>query len=186
MSRDFKLDKTLILVGLGILLAADAGLAAYSWRLSSAPRTTQAELAAERRTVGLQKANISDAEKIKEQMPATQKDCDTFEKSLRPVATGSSALSQELGEIAHKAGLQIEGISFKQKELAEHGLTEVAIDAAVAGPYTSVVKFLNGLQRSNALYAVDALALGGDSQSQGPGNTIKVTLHMKTYFRTAR
>ncbi len=39
MHRDFTLQKRAILVVLGLLLAADLGLAIYSWRLASSPQT---------------------------------------------------------------------------------------------------------------------------------------------------
>ena len=47
----------------------------------------------------------------------------------------------------------MENVSFKQKEIPNRGVTEVLIEVTVAGEYSSIVKFLNGLQRSsNNLY----------------------------------
>ena len=63
-------------------------------------------------------------------------------------------------------------------------MTEIAIDATVNGDYKSVIGFLNGLQRSPSLYAVDSLALASEKASQTSSNVIKVALHLKTYFRT--
>jgi len=48
-----------------------------------------------------------------------------------------------------------------------------------------VIGFLNGLQRSANLYAVDALTLGSENSNQVSSNVIKVALHLRTYFRTA-
>ena len=56
---------------------------------------------------------------------------------------------------------------------------------AVVGDYKSVIQFLNGVQRSPNLYEVDALVLATESANQGPSATIKVSVHLKTYFRTA-
>ena len=41
MHRDFTLQKRTILVVLGLLLAADLGLATYSWRLASSPHVSR-------------------------------------------------------------------------------------------------------------------------------------------------
>jgi hypothetical protein len=48
-----------------------------------------------------------------------------------------------------------------------------------------VIQFLNGVQRSPNLYEVDALALATENANQGASGAIKVTVHLKTYFRTA-
>ena len=64
-------------------------------------------------------------------------------------------------------------------------MTQVTMDAAVVGDYKSVIQFLNGVQRSPNLYEVDALVLATESANQGPSATIKVSVHLKTYFRTA-
>jgi len=48
-----------------------------------------------------------------------------------------------------------------------------------------VIQFLNGVQRSPNLYAVDALTLATENANQAASGAIKVTLHLKTYFRSA-
>jgi len=184
MPRDFKLQKRLILVGLGLLVAADIGLAAYSWRLTSSPHTPKQQLAEERKQLDLLRADIRRAESIREKMPATQLDCDKFEHSLRPASVGYSSISTELGAVASKASLRIDDLSFKQKNIPNRALDVVDVDATVAGEYTSVVRFLNGLQRSQNLYEVDGLSLTSDSQNHAPTGQVRVVVHMKTYFRS--
>jgi hypothetical protein len=46
------------------------------------------------------------------------------------------------------------------------------------------VRFLNGLQRSNVLYAVEGLAAKSETSQGGPTGQVRVTVHIKTYFRT--
>jgi len=87
--------------------------------------------------------------------------------------------------LARKAGVQIESVGFKPKEISSRGLTEIDVDADVSGDYAGVVRFVNGLQRSDRLYALDTLALANQAANQGPANVIKVVLHLKTYFRTS-
>jgi Tfp pilus assembly protein PilO len=185
MKRDANLQKRLVIGGLALLVLADVALATYSWKLSSAGRTPQQELALQTKQLEVLRADIKRGESIRQLTPAIQKDCDRFEHSLLPVTSGYSAVSAELDAIARKAGARIEDRSFKQKEIPNRGMQEVSIDITVNGEYTGVVHFLNGLQRSENLYAVDGLALAGDSQNQGANAPIRVTVHMKTYFRAA-
>jgi hypothetical protein len=57
------------------------------------------------------------------------------------------------------------------------------IEAIVAGDYNGVVRFVNQLQRSKNVYIVDALQLESDTSGQGPANLLKISLHLRTYFR---
>src|SRR5438445_3763065 len=183
MRRDFTARKRVILGGLILLVLADVALAAYSWQLSSAPRVPQHRVQ-EITQQDLLRADIRRAQAIRDSIPAIQKDCERFEQSLSPASSGYSSVRSELGTIARKSGSQLEGISFKPTDIANRGMTEIAIDATVNGDYKSVIGFLNGLQRSPSLYAVDSLALASEKASQTSSNVIKVALHLKTYFRT--
>jgi Tfp pilus assembly protein PilO len=133
----------------------------------------------------LLKADIKRAQDIRDRIPAIQKNFDQFENSLFPASAGYSKVRSELGDIARKSGIHLEDLSFRQSEIPNRGMTQLIVDATVAGDYKSVIKFLNGVQRSPNLYEVDALALATESTNQGPAATIKVSVHLKTYFRTA-
>jgi Tfp pilus assembly protein PilO len=185
MHRDFTLQKRAILIVLGLLLAADLGLAIYSWRLSSSPQTPQREFDEQNTKLGVLKGDIKSAQYIKDNMPATRSDCEKFEQSLPAASTGYSSITAELDEEAKKAGLHIETLTNKQKELSNRGMVEVSFDATVNGDYGSVVRFVNGLQRSQRFYVVDGLALATEAQSQAATGTIRVGLHVRTYFRDA-
>lgn len=185
MRRDFSLRKRIILVGVTLLVLADVALAAYSWQLSSAPHAPEQQLAVETIQHNLLKADIKRAQDIRDDIPAIQKDCDRFEQALFPARSGYSAVRSELGAVAKKSGIQLEDLSFKPTEIANRGMTEIVIDATVDGNYKSVIGFLNGLQRSSNLYAVDALSLAPENANQASANVIKVSVHLRTYFRTA-
>ena len=183
MHSDFTIRKRTILVAVGLLMAADLGLAFYSWQLSSGPRTPQQQLNMESLRRDVFRKDINQAQDIHDQVPSVRKQCDQFEQSLPPAGTGYSSISAELAQIAKKAGLQIVSLSFKQKEVANRGIAEVSIDAAVNGEYGSVVRFINGLQRSSNLYAVDGLDLATETQTQGAMGAIRLGIHVRTYFR---
>jgi Tfp pilus assembly protein PilO len=185
MRRDFTWRRRIILFGVVLLVLADVGLMGYSWQLASAPHAPQKQLAVETKQRDLLRADIKRAQEIRDNVPATQKDCERFEQSLFPASAGYSAVRSELGEAAKKSGIYLEDMTFKQTEISNRGITEVTIDATVNGNYKSVIGFLNGLQRSANLYSVDSLTLASDNNNQASTNIIKVALHLRTYFRTA-
>ena len=172
-------------VAVVLLVLADIVLVVYSRLLASAPQEPQKAIAVETKRRDLLRADIKRAQEIRDNVPATQKECDRFEHSLFPASGGYSAVRSELGETASKSGIQIEDLSFKQAEISNRGMTEVSIDATVNGNYKSVIGFLNGLQRSGNLYSVDSLNLASENTNQASTNVIKVSLHLRTYFRTA-
>jgi hypothetical protein len=184
MQHDFTFRRQAILAGLVLLVLADVTLAVYSWELASAPQTPQQQFALETRQLDVRKADNKRAEDIRSRIPAIQAKFDQIEKSFPPASSGYSAVRTELGEIGKKSGIQIEDLSLKQAEIANRGMTEVLIDATINGDYKSVIHFLNGLQRSTN-YEVDNLTLATDNTNQGAAGVIKVTLHLKTHFRTA-
>lgn len=185
MSRDFTLRKRLILFGVALFVLADIVLVIYSRLLAAAPQEPQKQMAVATRQRDLLRADIKRAQEIRDNVPATQKDCDRFEHSLFPASAGYSAVRSELGDTARKSGIQIEDLSFKQTEISNRGITEVTVDATINGNYKNVIGFLNGLQRSASLYSVDSLTLGSDNANQSSASVIKVVLHLRTYFRTA-
>jgi Tfp pilus assembly protein PilO len=184
MQRDFTFRRQAILAGLVLLVLADVTLAVYSWQLASAPQTPQQQFTLETQQHDMLKGDIRHAQGIRDKIPAIQVQFDQIEKSFRPASSGYSAVRSELGEIGKKAGIQLEDLSFKQTEIANRGMTEVLIDATINGDYKSVIHFLNGVQRSTN-YEVDNLTLAADNSNQGASGVIKVSLHLKTYFRTA-
>ncbi len=115
-------------------------------------------------------------------MPKNLQEFDRFEKSFPAKTAGYSDLLGELGSLAKKAGLQTENVAFKEQGISGRGLTEVDVTATVNGDYPSVVRFINGLQRSEKFYILDDLTLA--TAAQTPTGPLRVNLHLKTYFRT--
>jgi Tfp pilus assembly protein PilO len=186
MARDFTTRKRAILAGVICLMAADLGLAYYSWQLASDPLPTEEQFVKLEKQLRTREAPIARAQKIREDMPNTQKDCERFEAMLLSASTGYSSVTSELGQIAKKSGVSWQGTSFKPTPIPARGLTEVAMESTIEGDYKSVILFLNGLQRSANIYEVESLTLAPQKESRGPANVIKVGLHLKTYFRNSK
>ncbi len=184
MKHDFKLERRAILFAVVAFVAADIALAIYGWNLSSASRPQQ-DLVILTRNRDLLKADITRAQDIRLKIPKIQEDCDKFEESLFPASTGYSSVTAELGAIAQKSGLQLESQNFRQNEVKGRNLEEVEVEAVVNGSYSGVVHFLNGLQRSNNVYAVEALEAKAETGTQNSRGEVRVSLHIKTYLRAA-
>jgi Tfp pilus assembly protein PilO len=185
MPNDFTLRRQAILAGVVLLVVGDVALGVYSLQLASAPQTPRQEFSIEMKRHDLLKADIKRAQDIRDRIPAIQKDCDQFEKSLMPATSGYSAVSAELDGLARKAGILIDNRGFRSTDISERKMKEVLIDATVTGSYKNVVQFLNSVQRSANLYEVDTLSLGTENENKGNSGVLKVSLHMKTYFRMA-
>jgi hypothetical protein len=183
MQGTFAFTRQSILIGLGLLLAADLGLALYSWQASTAMRTPMVQLEADSKKLGMLSADIDRAEKIRHDLPATISDCDRFDGTLLPASSGDSAVIAELDDLAGKSGLQKQNLNFRHKEVAGRGLTQVDLDTTVSGSYAAIVKFMNNLQRSKNNYIVESLIL--QQEGQNNSSALRIGLHLKTYYRTA-
>ena len=188
--RDFQLKKRLIIAGLAILLLADATLFYFNSKLLAPQENRQQVLAAQTRQLALVKADIERASRIRATIPDALKQFDQFEASLLSASKGYSVISQEMQDYAHDTHLIVDDMKFRekeisQKELSQRNLTELTIDSSVTGDYNGIVGFLNHLQRSKNVYIVDSLALDSETSGQGPVGSLRVTLHVRTYFRKA-
>lgn len=183
MDRALAVKKRTILVGLALLLASDLALAFYSWHAATAMRRPMAALVADSAKLKLLGADVDRADHIRHNLPATVAECNRFEDALLPASSGNSAVTAELDDLARKSGLQIQNVAFRHKDLQGRNLTEVELEASVTGDYLSIVKFMNGLQRSHTSYAVEAVTL--QAGGLNAPSALRVGLQMKTYFRTA-
>jgi Tfp pilus assembly protein PilO len=184
MDRALTVKRRTILTGLVILLAGDVALAAYSWNMANSMRRPLLQLQADERKLKLLQIDVENADRIRHDLPTTIADCDRFEAALLPANTGNSAITAELDDLSRKAGLQIQSLLFRHKELAVRNLTQVDLEISVNGSYASIVKFMNSLQRSKNSYAVDAVTLQAGGTQNSP-NELHIGLHMKTFLRTA-
>lgn len=124
--------------------------------------------------------DVRHAQDIEQRLPKIRKDCDGFFKDrLRSAEDGYSAVVADLGAIASQAGLRDSAVSYRQKPVENRGVVEVDIGVALEGDYASLVRFINGLERSKSFYTLDRLSL-----TSGTSGGIKLNLELRTYFRS--
>jgi Tfp pilus assembly protein PilO len=174
--------KNLIRGLLAIVLLVDVVLIALIWNMGSSPQAPKNGLTMLRRQHALLAADVSRAEKIRAQLPEIRRQGDAFfTQNLRPLGSGYSSLISDLGTLAKQSGLQTENFSFHQHEADKQGVVQLDIATVVNGDYSSVVRFINGLERSDTFYVLDGLSLAPSSTST---TELRLNLQLRTFFRT--
>jgi len=168
-------------VGLGVLLAADLALGAFLW---SASREVPESMRSKRDRLAMQakllRSDVERGEKIRASLPQAAKDCEAFyHDGLLDSSSGYSRVETDLGAIAAKAGVKTSALSFKQKEVKDRGVMEIAVNTTVEADYPAMVQFINGLERSKNLYLLDSLHL-----ASATAGGLRLDLELHTYFRT--
>jgi Tfp pilus assembly protein PilO len=172
--------KKLVRAALVVLVAADAVLLFVALRAAAAPDAPRRGRDTLREQHQLLAADVRRVTAIRAGLPQVQYECDRFfAEQLLPEAGAYSAVVEDLGDIAQKANLRIAATNFKQRDLEKRGVVQVDITASVDGDYASLVRFINGLERSKNFYLLDSLTLASSS-----GGTLRLNLQLRTYFRT--
>jgi len=173
--------KLVVLGSLGVLLFLDLGLGIFLWHLhQSDPAALRRQRADLETKDKLLKADVSRVEAIRKNMPEVGKQAQEFyEKELPLETNGYSGIIADLGEVATKAGLRTAATGFHEKELKGRGVTEISIGESVEGDYGSVLKFIQGLERSKNFYLLDDLTL-----DRAESGRLHLTLELRTYFRS--
>jgi type IV pilus assembly protein PilO len=93
------------------------------------------------------------------------------------VPGADSAILAELGALEQKANVRLSRVQ-TAFEPALRDVTEVRMDASVSGDYTSVMKFINSVERDRMFFVIDGLTLTGQQ-----GGLVNLRLKVTTYLR---
>jgi type IV pilus assembly protein PilO len=181
-NKNWSVWKKGVTAALALLFALDLALVIFVWQ-GGREGTEQKRVQRDRLELQakLLKADVARGEKIKASLPQVGKDCDGFYQSdFLPASSGYSAVVADLTEITRKAGLKTGSVSFAQKELKDHGVTQVVVKTTVEGDYPALIEFIHALERSKNFYLLDNLSLASGGSSPG----IKLNLDLRTFFRT--
>lgn len=180
MSAIIQHRKQIVRWGLMVILALDVILLGVNYKLNEGPRIAPDEV---KRLELLEKSYRADnarLNKFRAELPTDEKQWDEFFTThFRPAGAGYSAVSEDLGELSHSAGLHTDSISFHQHPPDARGLMEIEITTAVEGDYESLVNFLDKLEHSGHFYVLDGLSLASSNAGK-----IRLNIQLRTYFRT--
>jgi hypothetical protein len=90
-----------------------------------------------------------------------------------------STVLAQLGEVASKNQVKLSRAAYAQKP-AIAGLTELQIDAGLSGQYSSLMHFINEIERDQAhvFFIIDGITLTGQQ-----GGLVNLRLRLTTYIR---
>lgn len=177
-----KREKNLIRALIAAVLVVDLILIGLIWHMGASPAAPRNGLTLLRRQHALLVADVARAEKIRAELPEVRRQGNAFfTQDLRPLGSGYSALIADLGVLAKESGLQAENFSFHQHDADKRGVVELDISTVVNGDYSSVVRFINGLERSDNFYVLDGLSLAASSTTS---SELRLNLKLRTFFRT--
>jgi hypothetical protein len=170
-----------IAVTLLVLVAVDLALVVVLWQIAqNGPPAMRARIARLTEESKLLRADVQRGQRIRAALPAAGQQCDAFySKAFFSSTTGYSQIETDLNSISKGAGVQTSGLKFKQKPVKGRGVMEVDINTKVTADYPSLIRFINGLERSQDFYLLDGLALHSVN-----GGMVDLDLDLHTYFRT--
>src|SRR5712692_10778608 len=120
--------KAIVRWGLIVLLGLDAVLLGANYKLNQSPRIPADQV---KRLDLMEKSYRADNArlvKFRAELPTDEKQWDEFFTThFRPAGAGYSAVSEDLGQLSHAAGLQTDTISFHQHTPDARGLMEIEI-----------------------------------------------------------
>ena len=167
--------------GLTVVLVVDVFLLVVAFRAANRGEKQQV---ANRDILREQHAELSAdvirVRNIRERLPQVQGECDKFVREhLREASGGYSVVLADLGNIAEKAGLRTSNLSFRQEpQRNQRDIVGIGITAGVEGDYASLVRFINGLEKSPNFYLLENLTLASST-----GGVVRLNLELRTYFR---
>lgn len=170
-----------IAAALFVLVAIDVALVCALWQMGrQGPQAMRARKARLTEQARLLRADVARGERIRVSMPQAGRECDTFyNQAFFDSTTGYSRIEADLNSIGKDAGVQASGLKFKQKAIKGRGVTEIEVSTQVTADYPSLIRFINGIERSRDFYLLDGLALHA-----GQSGMVDLDLDLHTYFRT--
>jgi Tfp pilus assembly protein PilO len=180
MSETIQHRKKVVRWALGIILVLDVILVGVNYKLNQSPHISPGELKQLDLLEKSYRADNARLDKFRSELPADEKQWDEFFTThFRPAGAGYSAVSEDLGQLSHSAGLRTDAVTFHQHNPDARGLIQVDISTAVEGDYESLITFLDKMEHSEDFYVLDSLALASSSAGK-----LRLNLQLRTYFRT--
>ncbi len=161
-----------LLAILNVVLLVRLGLALRDLGSSRQDQLQQAQL--QLAQLRVQTARLNG---LPEKVDQSRKDADKFYAQRIP-ANYSSILA-ELGALAQKNNIRLTRAGYTQTPALE-GLAELRIDANLAGEYSGIMHFMNGLERDKSFFVISAVTLTGQQ-----GGLVNLRLRLNTYLHAA-
>ena len=116
---------------------------------------------------------------LDEKLVTSTHQADDFYAARLPYAY--SQVAGELHTLTRRENVRLSRIQFVPSPPALAGtaaLTEVKMDASIAGDYRPIVQFVNAVERDRMFFVITGISLAGQASGQ-----VNLRLRMTTYFR---
>jgi type IV pilus assembly protein PilO len=109
-----------------------------------------------------------------DKLAQAQADTEQFYATRLPAAY--STIAAELGKLANESTVRQTRAAYAPKEAGD--LTEVRMEATLVGDYTSLMRYINAMERDKIFFVIRGVTLSGQQ-----GGTVNLRLRMDTYLR---
>ena len=90
----------------------------------------------------------------------------------------------ELGKVAAENHIRITGVSYGAAPGKLSDVEDLEMHAGLAGPYVSVVKFMNSLERDKMFFIIESVGLTGQTTQGQRTGEVRLDIKLDTYLRT--
>ena len=90
-----------------------------------------------------------------------------------------SSIARTIGDLGVKSGVRLSSVQYTQGQ-AGADLTEITMDAGIAGAYPQIMHFVNSLESDQTFFIVRGMALTGQQ-----GGLVNLRLRVSTWLRPA-
>jgi len=97
----------------------------------------------------------------------------------RRIPANYSSIARTIGDLGVKSGIRLSSVQYTQGK-AGADLTEITMDAGIAGAYPQIMHFVNSLETDQTFFIVRGMALTGQQ-----GGLVNLRLRVSTWLRPA-
>lgn len=172
-----KLDQVTALAGTTLIAAIAALylLVKFSLALFTAHSVSAAEMQQRQMQLKAQDMAVAPMRNLPQKLETADEQAAKFYQDRFP-AEYSTVLA-ELGGLEKETGVKMTRVTYAPKA-AGGGVTEIRMEAALAGEYQGLMKFINGMERDKLFFVVRGVTLTGTQ-----GGVVNLRLQMNTYLR---
>jgi Tfp pilus assembly protein PilO len=92
--------------------------------------------------------------------------------------TRDSDVAQELGRLAQQNGVSFSAVHYNYDDTDIPGIEQLSVDGSLAGDYSKIIKFINGLERDRMFFLVNNVVL-----AQEQSGRVRVEMKLQTFMR---
>lgn len=161
-------------IALGVMVGVSvASVGVLVSPLVGSTASRQQELNQLRAQVTTRNRQVEPLRGLDKKIPQAMQQIDDFYKTR--FSAHDSDVAEALGNLSKTTGVKIDSAKYKAGDPEPVGLRRVEIEASIQGDYQPLMKFLNGLERSQVFFIVNSIGL---ATQNGP---IRLDMKLETY-----